>query len=118
MSIIRGFDVAYTYRGSWYAHVSRGGRVFAEVPVAWVSDYVSKPPQKPELGVWFKEEGKAATILAAGASFPVALTSKNSDGSGSSDNIRNLFEVTPLGPTDEEKKILCRVDGLWTPEIT
>lgn len=116
MSVIRGYDVTYTHRGSWYAHVSKGDRIFAEVPVAWVSDYVPRPPGKPELGVWFKEDGKAAAVLAAGASFPVALTSKNADGSGSSDNIRNLFEVMPLGPTDEDKKILCRVERLWTPE--
>ena len=118
MSVIRGFDVSCTHRGSWYAYVSKGGRVFAEVPVAWVSDYAPKPPEKPELGVWFKEDGKAARILSAGVSFPVALTAKNRDGSGSSDNIRNLFEVTPIGPTDEEKKILCRVERIWTTDIS
>jgi hypothetical protein len=41
----------------------------------------------------------------------------NADGSGSSDNITNLFLVTPVGSRDEKGKIMCRIDDVWTPEI-
>jgi hypothetical protein len=118
MSLIRGFDVVYTHRGSWTAHVRKRGRILAEVPIAWASDYVAKTDHgKPELGVWFKAASEAGERLRAGAAFAVALTRPTPDGAGSSDNISNLFEIVPLRPGNDPKMIICRVERSWTPEI-
>jgi hypothetical protein len=116
MAVIRGFDVSYPHRGSWVATVRRNGRSYGDVPVAWKSDYIPRPPEKPTLAVWFKRPEDVATRLGSGMPFAVALAVRNSDGSSGSGNIINLFEVKPIGQGVEPRQILCVVERAWTPE--
>ena len=113
---IRGYDVAYKSRGSWYAYRRCKGAIVDEVPVAWDRDWVKGSP--PTLTVWFKNAAEMRAKLSANSPFVVAVA-KRKAGSASSDDINGLFDVAPMkGVADpnrpnlgNEAGVLCTVMG-------
>ncbi len=108
MPVLSGYDVNYSHRGSRKATRYYRGKQIDEVPVTWSNGWTKTPSEEPTLIVWFQNEQELKERLEANASFIVAVA-KWVEGSASSQNLNGLFEVAPIGLTDNPKQLLCRV---------
>lgn len=93
MPMIKGYDVAYTHRGSWRAYRRVKGTLLDEVQVAWDTDWAAGNP--PSLVVYFPNPLEATATMEAAVSFVVAVAKKRAGGASSKD-IHGLFEVMPV----------------------
>jgi hypothetical protein len=89
-SKIRGYDVAFTHRGSWRAYRRLRGAIVDEVPVAWNTGWKSSKP--PTLTFWTKDPLEARALVESGRPFVVAVAQKKGP-SVRSDDISGLFDV-------------------------
>ncbi len=113
-SKIRGYDVAFTHRGSWRAYRRLRGVIVDEVPVAWSTDWV--PAKPPKLTVWTKDPLEARALVDSGRPFVVAVAQKKGN-NVRSDDISGLFDViateTISSPYHPEHRsaggVLCNV---------
>jgi hypothetical protein len=70
-----GFDMAFTYRGSWKANISRLGKVIeTDVPVTWTKGWVAdKATQAIFLEVWYQDPAELQARAKDPTPFHVAL---------------------------------------------
>ena len=108
MAKVDGFTISFTHRGSWTADLLAPGKEVEVVPVVWKTDYQMK---EKTLFMWLKRPEEVAAFMKL-PRFRVAMAFKNSDGSGSAENITGIFWVRPLDASPPPRQgVICAVEG-------
>src|SRR5688572_4878185 len=69
-----GYEMSFTHRASWKAHISQKGKVIETVPVTWTKGWrVDKATKEIFLEVWYKDREELERQMSNPSPFHVAL---------------------------------------------
>ncbi|MGE8126054.1 hypothetical protein ACQKQD_03665 [Methylobacterium sp. NPDC080182] len=109
---VDGFDVSYTSRTSWKAHVSRNGSVVATAPVTWTKGTRKDPATgKWFQQVWFQNAGELAAVNGSTDAFLVAVAEAHDYATHphAFKHFNCIYEVRPTGKQVDQHSIECEV---------